>query len=37
MLVALLTEEADSGVVSIGLTDSSIIGSEVKVVSSRML
>jgi hypothetical protein len=37
MLVAFLTEEADSGVVSTGPTDNYIIGSEFKVVSPRML
>ncbi len=37
MLVAFLTEEADSGVVSTGPTDNYIVGSELKVVSPRML
>ncbi len=37
MLVAVLTEEADSDVVSTGPTDNCIIGSELKVMSPRML
>lgn len=37
MLVAFLTEEADSDVVLTGSTDNYIIESELKVVSPRML